>query len=159
MHAKPGPRPECPAGASMTARPAWLDSANKVGLRRRLSAGVLRFVLTATLLSRAGREGLTTAGPGWASEGRGQDSVRPWEGEEVGICLNPTCLTPLWASPSYPFPVSPCNSSPLTYDVIFRAHLVPFCDKGLHPAASLGLWDSRKRYIPFPSRACAWDEQ
>lgn len=32
MHAEPGPRPESPTGQSMTACPAFLDSANKVGL-------------------------------------------------------------------------------------------------------------------------------
>ena len=81
VHAEAGPAARTPRRREHDGPPRVANSANKVGLRRLLSARVLRFVLTATLLSwgGAGEEGPPRCG----SAGRGQDS--PWASEEVRI--------------------------------------------------------------------------
>nr|XP_010962834.2 translation initiation factor IF-2 [Camelus bactrianus] len=72
VHAEAGPRPERPAGASMRA-PQRGCSANKVGLRRRLFAWVLRYVLTTALcVSGGGRRAEDRV---WSGPGR----TRGWE--------------------------------------------------------------------------------
>lgn len=79
MHAQPGPRPERP--------PARLHPANKVGLRGASVPGgpALCLDCDAFVWGRRGKA-LTTAGAGSGSGVRGQDSIRPWEDQEVGIC-------------------------------------------------------------------------